>query len=725
MSLYDDQIRRREDHNVRLEQSADRALLEDKHLIRIENEMDDAQSALLYILERFGLSSDRLYGFHTIPNLLDSMLDPLGIMHEYTEDLSSCIRSRSSNVLAFREDGAAVALMPGLSGYRYYCPSDASKGLVSKAYVSHLRRDGYVLTKPFLMKRSVLWSFVYNTLSCLTSIDILRLLVASLLSTALGLVIPAVSRWVYKSYIDGASPALSGLLTAAMIYVLVVSAQGIITLIKSLTLTSTKLRVSVEMQSMVMAKVLHLPHAYFQNTSSGKVSKRIGSCSRLTDILLDVIMDVLLNLVFAIAYVVQLDSFLPVLFLPALLFILLRIVISLLSALSNCRNETRLLDLSMEYTGFLFSSIRGIQKIKGLGSESFIYSHWADMYRKRLSLTYKQPFLLKYSTDLLLAVSILTTIAMLGLSMNNGLTAEDYLTFTASFTLIMSVVNPLTDIMENTLLTGFLCKNVAPILQAQNEETEALEYVRSLRGNIRAEDITFTYEGESHICLDGVSLDIHRGEKVAIVGESGCGKSTLLKILLGMELPSSGAVFYDGKPLHSLNQKSLRSNIGSVFQFSRLFPGTIAENIAFGHEEDMTEAQIWEAADLAEIGDYIRALPLQLNTAISESNSCGFSGGQRQRLLLARAIVNRPRVLFLDEATSALDNLTQARVLENISKMNATVIMVAHRLSTVKDFDRIILVEGGKVAEEGSYDALMGQDGKFAQLVRKQLNPSN
>lgn len=278
--------------------------------------------------------------------------------------------------------------------------------------------------------------------------------------------------------------------------------------------------------------------------------------------------------------------------------------------------------------------------------------------------------------------------------------------------------------MENLLLTGFLCRNVAPVLMAQNEETEALEYVRSLRGDIRAEDIHFTYEWERRICLEGVSLDIHRGEKVAIVGESGCGKSTLLKILLGMEPPSSGAIFYDGKPLHSLNMKSLRRNIGYVFQFSRLFPGTIAENIAFGHEEDASEAQIWEAADLAEIGDYIRTLPLQMSTAISESNSCGFSGGQRQRLLLARAILNRPKVLILDEATSALDNLTQARVLENISNMNATVIMVAHRLSTVEDFDRIILLEDGKIAEEGSYSTLMEQDGKFARLVRKQLNPS-
>lgn len=156
-------------------------------------------------------------------------------------------------------------------------------------------------------------------------------------------------------------------------------------------------------------------------------------------------------------------------------------------------------------------------------------------------------------------------------------------------------------------------------------------------------------------------MHIKKGEKLAIVGESGCGKSTLLKILIGMEKPDSGTVSYDGKPLASLNQKSLRKCIGSVFQFSRIFPGTIAENVAFGNADDPKEKKLWEALDNAEIGDYIRSLPLGLYTEVSEANSCGFSGGQRQRILLARALLDHPRVLILDEATSALDNVTQKK----------------------------------------------------------------
>ena len=180
-------------------------------------------------------------------------------------------------------------------------------------------------------------------------------------------------------------------------------------------------------------------------------------------------------------------------------------------------------------------------------------------------------------------------------------------------------------------------------------------------------------------------------------------------------------MYYDGKPMQSLNRKSLRRCIGSVFQFSKLIPATIAGNIAFGHEEYADEEKLWEAADLASIGDYIRTLPLKMETEVSETNSSGFSGGQRQRLLLARALLNRPSVLFLDEATSALDNVTQKQVLDNIGKLRSTVVMVAHRLSTVEGFDRIILLENGVIAEEGSYAELIRKNGSFARLVRKQM----
>ena len=177
---------------------------------------------------------------------------------------------------------------------------------------------------------------------------------------------------------------------------------------------------------------------------------------------------------------------------------------------------------------------------------------------------------------------------------------------------------------------------------------------------------------------------------------------------------------YDEKDISLVNQKSLRQRIGSVFQFSKLFPGTIYDNVTFGCFEEVDETKVWDALNRACIGEYIASLPLGINTEVSQSNSSGFSGGQRQQLLLARAMIRNPKVLVLDEATSALDNITQKKVLDSVLKLNSTVLMVAHRLSTVMQFDRIVMLRKGKIVESGTYVQLMASKGLFAELVNKQ-----
>ena len=720
MGLYTDTIKEREDNNVRLEQAADDSLLKDRHIQPIEDEIDDAQTTLLYILSHFGITPVRLYGFYEISPLLDTILDPLGMMYDYKDDTAEACRKKTEYIMAFREDGKAVAIMPTQVGYRYYCPSDGSRGYASKAFCRNLKKGCYIIRRPLTSKKTIFGTFIYNVLQILRPSDIIRLLAASGLVTLLGLAIPAISRYIYKTYIP-ADHSRSGFITTLVIYLSVVIIRALISMIKMMLLSVTKIQVSMQMQASVMAKILHLPYAFFQDTSSGKISRRINSCGRLSDTFLEITMDVLLNLAFSVAYLFQMHSIASSLFLPALILIAINIFFSIVSSFLNMVNETKLLDLDMEYTGFLYSSIKGIQKIKGLGAGTFVFSKWAEMYRRRLALTYKQPFFLKYSDEIMAAIKVLTTLVFLSVALMNNVENTDYLTFISAFTLIMTVVTSLTDIMKNLFLTKLLCKNISPIFEASMEESEALEYIHDLQGEIKAEDICYAYADDTSGCLNGITVKVSKGEKVAIVGESGCGKSTFLKILLGLIVPDSGNVYYDEKSIYGLNMKSLRRCIGSVFQFSRLFPGTIADNIAFGKEQYADEQQIWEAADAAVISDAIRALPLQMNTEISESNSGGFSGGERQRLLLARAFLGHPKVLILDEATSALDNVSQRIVLEHIRDMDATVIMVAHRLSTVESFDRIIMFEKGKIAEEGSYEELMAKDGAFAELVRKQV----
>ena len=218
--------------------------------------------------------------------------------------------------------------------------------------------------------------------------------------------------------------------------------------------------------------------------------------------------------------------------------------------------------------------------------------------------------------------------------------------------------------------------------------------------------------------LSELSLQIRAGEYVAIVGRTGCGKSTLVRLLLGFEKPQRGSVLYDGRDLNGIDPRSLRRNMGVVIQNGQLMQGDIFSNITLSAPQ-LTLNEAWEAAETAGIAEDIRNMPMGMQTMISEGQG-GISGGQKQRLLIARAIAPKPRILILDEATSALDNVTQKQVSEALDKLHCTRIVIAHRLSTIRNCDRILVMDKGAIIEDGTYDQLIEKNGAFADLVARQ-----
>ena len=240
-----------------------------------------------------------------------------------------------------------------------------------------------------------------------------------------------------------------------------------------------------------------------------------------------------------------------------------------------------------------------------------------------------------------------------------------------------------------------------------------------LTGDIEVQHAAFRYSAERPLVLRDLSLRIKPGEFVALVGPSGSGKSTLLRLLLGFEHLDSGAIYFDGQDLDGPRRAtSLRRQIGVVLQNGRLMSGDIFTNIVGSSTATLDEA--WEAARMAGFAEDIEAMPMGMHTVISEGGGT-LSGGQRQRLLIARAIVHRPRILLFDEATSALDNRTQAIVSASLERLQATRIVVAHRLSTIRNADRISSSIAGAIVQSGTYDELMRRDGPFAELARRQI----
>ena len=255
-------------------------------------------------------------------------------------------------------------------------------------------------------------------------------------------------------------------------------------------------------------------------------------------------------------------------------------------------------------------------------------------------------------------------------------------------------------------------------MEAEPEISGDKTIVEKLSGGIELNNISFRYNDDMPLVIDNLSIRIRPGEYVAIVGKTGCGKSTLLRILLGFETPQKGAVYYDGKDIKNIDLKSLRSRIGTVMQDGKLFQGDIYSNIVISAPHlPMDDA--WEAAELAGIADDIREMPMGMFTMIAEGQG-GISGGQKQRLMIARAIAPKPKILMFDEATSALDNITQKKVSESLDTLKCTRIVIAHRLSTIRHCDRIIVIDKGKIAEEGTYEELIDKKGFFADLVARQ-----
>ena len=365
-----------------------------------------------------------------------------------------------------------------------------------------------------------------------------------------------------------------------------------------------------------------------------------------------------------------------------------------------------------------YAIITGVQKIRLSGAEKRAYARWAKLYAQQIALSYNPPLFLRANSAFGLTISLAGTIVMYAMALQSGLGVSEYYAFNTAYGMVSGAFMSIAGIAMSIAQFKPIWEMVKPIMDAVPEVSEGKQVVNRLSGSIELNNISFRYDETMPLVVDDLSLKIRPGQYIAIVGATGCGKSTLMRLMLGFEKPQKGAVYYDGKDLSTLDLKSLRRKIGVVMQNGKLFQGDIFSNIVISAPR-LTMDEAWEAAEMAGIAEDIRRMPMGMHTIISEGSG-GVSGGQRQRLMIARAIAPKPKILMFDEATSALDNLTQKTVSDSLEKLKCTRIVIAHRLSTIRQCDRIIYLEKGKILEDGTYDELIALNGKFAELVERQ-----
>lgn len=718
MGIYSESLKKREENNRFLEESAYDALIHNHRYAVSMNDLENTRKAIEEILHDYGVTPGDVRNCRSVEELLEALLDPARIMFEKISFQESSMKNSSDSILAFRKDGTPLVITNTIRGRRYFCPNDGTKGFLTGRI--DLDDTAYVIIRPLKGEGFSMKAFVSLMFRSITMKDLLAILIAAALVSVLGLISPAIQKYVFGDLLKLGSAAYGKLISLGLAFVAAGILKAICSVVKINVLAGVKLRISSQIQTAIMAKILLMPYQFFGRGSTGKMSNMIRQARILAGQVVDFSLNNFVTFVFSLIYIFQMKYMSAVLLVPALIILLVQIILNVLICFATMKNISAQITLEQNENTFLYDVLKGIQKIKGAGAGEKVYYRMAENYRELLSETLAPSIWVRLSTVLISAGTSLGTLIILALAVPSHTSVPDYLAFTASFALLSEAVSSMVSMTRAYINMKPRIVQMKELFDFRSDMEEGYEYMQHFKGEIKAEHVSYKYDNATVRCLNDINLSIKAGEKVAIVGESGCGKSTFLRLLLGMLQPTEGMILYDGKPLNSFNQKSLRKRIGSVFQGSQVFPGTLADNIRFC-APDATDEDIWKAAGQAAVADDIRKLPMGMETEISEGNGGGFSGGQKQRILLARAFAQKPAVMFLDEATSALDNIAQSKVLQSVYHSKATVIMVAHRLSTVKDCDRIVLFKDGCIAEEGTYHELIAKNGDFAELVRKQM----
>jgi len=551
---------------------------------------------------------------------------------------------------------------------------------------------------------------------------LLQVIGASLLLQLFGLATPILTKVVVDQVIPFGLHAELPLLGIGIMILLL--AQLVTSLLRGLVLLYVQTRIDMRMMLHFFDQLLTLPMRFFQLRSSGDLLARMGSNQVIRDTISRQLISTLLDGSFVLVYFFLLLSQSRLYSLVVLCIGLFQVLLLLCTSRFMHRLSQRGLTAQGKVQGYATEVLVGMPTVKAMGAEHLALERWSNLFFDGINASVRQNTVSTLITSVLTMISVSAPLVLLWLGTWQVLNGTLQLgTMLALNALSIAFLTPLTTLVNNwqnlQLISSHL-ERIADVVEAEPEQdSRAVHLPPQLSGSVRLEQVDFQYDPQAPMVLRNINLEIRSGQKVAIVGRTGSGKSTLGQLLLGLYLPTRGEIYYDDLPLQTLNFQVMRSQFGVVIQNASLFSGSIRENITLGHPTLGME-QVERAARAAAIHEEIMAMPMGYETYVAEDGAV-LSGGQRQRIALARALVHSPSLILLDEATSALDVATERIIERNLQTLACTQILIAHRLSTVRNADSILVLEQGTIVERGSHEELLRARGYYARLIQDQL----
>jgi NHLM bacteriocin system ABC transporter ATP-binding protein len=614
-----------------------------------------------------------------------------------------------------------IALLPdGHGRYSYLDPDSLSYKRVDGRFAALLEPFAYSFYRPLPDQPLGGFRLLKVAVQGLGR-DFGMVAIMALSAGLLGLALPIATGEMFSSVIPGARANEVWVLLAALV------AVNFGTALSSLTRAFALVRIEGEstasLQASVIDRLLALPVPFFRRFSAGDLTQRALGINAARSLLSGAALNSLLSGVLVLTNLGLMLYYDISLALVAVGMLVGVTIVTIALSIPALRAERRRINTQGKIAGLVFEMVSGIAKLRIAAAEARGFSVWADEFRVQKLEAYRARSFQNAVTVLNDAVPLIGSLALFAtarslIGSGSDFNTGQFIAFNAAFGIFIASGTALSNTLVSLLNVRPLLERAAPILQALPEVDADKPDPGELTGRIELSHIDFRYVADGPLVLNDLSLTANPGDFIALVGPSGSGKSTTLRLLLGFETPENGAVYYDNQDLAALDRSAVRSQMGVVLQSSRILSGDIFTNLVGSAPLSLDDA--WEAAEAAGIADDIRAMPMGMNTMIAEGGST-ISGGQRQRLLIARALIRKPRIILFDEATSALDNRTQQHVTESLDKLHTTRVVIAHRLSTIRHADRIYVIEAGRRVQAGSFDELATQSGMFAELIKRQM----